>query len=328
MGRIFRRSGLVIAIIMLSIVFVVPTCAQIEHHIDTKILALPKKGGKQYTIPTEQEFVQWKKIVSQILADSILHAANNAVKIGYRLSEWKEDGEVYYVLQSSSKYWGTYIFNNNSCRSELIIQVPHPLNDMNTGRQGIRAFKELDARVFCLSGTHRYNNEPFSDPTAHHISIFQATTEIVHDRLSNPVFVQLHGFGKQSTDPDIILSNGTRVVDSTLILLQNNFLSIDSTLTFKVSFVDQQWTRLLGLSNPQGRYINVSSKGVFIHLEQSFQKVRDTPENWKKVSLALAKTYPCKEFTSIEVRDDYDNIILQFLPLRKYKVYINGNKIK
>jgi len=202
-----------------------------------------------------------------------------------------------------------------------VLMAPHAKNDFNTAKQGGYIFKEIDAWCFMLSGTHRCNSPTHSDcdgttstcgsseqfrisDLAHEDeSIWQVTTEYIFTNYSNTYFAQLHGFTKLSTDPYIIMSNGTRDTPNPdyLVTLSNELVALDPVLTFKIGHVDLTWTRLLGFTNTNGRLINSSAdpcmdaanttSGRFMHLEQEKSRLRQNQTGWNKMGQALANTF-------------------------------------
>jgi len=249
---------------------------------------------------------------------------------GYRVVVYADTTTVpsrtYVLLEDSTSggpYWGVYIFNPEPLRPSLAIQSPHPTNDSNTGRQSIRMFKDLRAAAFFISGADRCNStvyspcsgtttacsstaEPYRISDQAHVTdgTFQATTLVLSSFVPGMCFVQVHGFAKLTGDPDLIMSYGTSVPpagEDKLVQLRDNFAFEDASLTFKVAHVDIGWTRLIATQNTQGRWLNgvadpcsqyaSSSSGRFIHVEQAYAKLRDTPTNWNKFSNALANTF-------------------------------------
>lgn len=328
----------------------------IEVFVDNIITNMPSNsGGNNFAEPIASDFFTWENIIEDVLLDDAVAAHVHADSIDYEIILFTDNtvspNKLYYVLQQKSgslNYWGTYIFNPTACRSALIIQSPHPKYDTNTGNQGIYCFKNTDARAFFLSGTHRCNHStytscsgsstvctgssnPFqiSDLPHNTNNVFQKTTEILYNNITNSVFVQLHGFGKKSTDPYVIMSNGTRNTPSGTdyaTTLQNALLIEDNVLTFKVAHIDQSWTRLIGFTNTQGRMINGendpcnnsanTTTGRFIHLEQEKSRLRDNSTVWAKVSNALANTFNCivvpVELSLFEVLPFGNNILVRW----------------
>jgi len=211
----------------------------------------------------------------------------------------------------------------------LVIQAPHPVFDINTAKQGIYCFRRLLAKAFCMSGTHRCNHtalsecsgstgvcsgsqSPFriSDMPHSDSSIFQQTTKTLHKAASQPLFVQLHGFYKRTSDPYVIMSNGTRNHSEKGFIsrLRQELKVTDDSLTFKIAHRDTGWNRLLGFTNIQGRLINGSNNpcrsgadsasGRFIHIEQEKSRLRADSTGWNKLYQALAGTFSCESGSS------------------------------
>ena len=308
----------------------------IETYINNVIENLPQADDEDYEDPSEASKITWTKCVENLWLEQLDSANYFARLIGYEVSSLTDttlaEQPTYILLNrqvGSINYWGTYVFNPQACRKTLIIQSPHPKNDLNTGQQGIFCFKQLDAGAFFLSGTHRCNNSfttncsgttstcGFSDnyrisDIAHNDqSVFQVTTNILNQNISNAIFLQLHGFSKRDTDPFVIMSNGTKAAPSGrdyALLLREELAKTDALLTFKVGHLDVNWTRLLGTTNVQGRLINGSGDpckesagsptGQFIHLEQEKNRLRNNIGGWQKLATALSHTIECEMISS------------------------------
>jgi hypothetical protein len=259
-------------------------------HIDSLIVAMPTDyGGGDYLQPNSASRDLWREIIDHILAGEHLIAHIKALTRNYQLVLFTDTGSpdsiVHVVLErtpeSTSRYWGTFVFNTAPLRSHLVIQSPHPRYDLNTGYQTVRIYQHADARAFFVSGTHRCNglsDSPcdgstsvcegssapyrYSDQAHVVLATFQITTEAMLDHDPALVVVQPHGFGKREDDPDLILSNGTRSTPSGTdyaVAIRDAIQAIDPSLTAKVGHVDLSWTRLLGTTNTQGRLINGSA---------------------------------------------------------------------
>ncbi|MBD78614.1 MAG: hypothetical protein CL840_06830 [Crocinitomicaceae bacterium] len=296
--------------------------------ISSTISNLPGSSGDKYHLPSSTQMTTWTNTLDLLLSAKYSAASDSVSKLGYRLVNFTDTttspSNNYYVLEArDTNHWGTYIYNPNYCRP-LVIQSPHSKKDANTGHQGIHVFIETQALFFFLNGTHRCNSSvnssctgtttacsstsaPFriSDLAHHTSSIFQKSTEVLFTKFSNTHFIQLHGFSKKSTDPYVILSNGTQVTPTPDYMadFKSNLYNEDTSLTFKVAHLDLSWTRLRGFSNTQGRLINsgsdpcnanaTQSNGRFFHMEQEKEKLRKNKDTWNKVANALIKTFSC-----------------------------------
>lgn len=302
----------------------------INARISAIIAAMPGDSGDDYTKPSNNQIDDWKTMVGNVLNGDYVTADGQADALGYELYAFTDNtagDKLYYLLEekgSSTSYWGTYIFNPAPCRANLAIQSPHPKKDFNTGKQGVYVFHKLDAKAFMLSGTNRCNHSdaslcsgtttvctggsasyPISDLAHVDTSIWQATTETLLSVVSDVVFVQLHGFTKDVSDPYVIMSNGARNTPAPdyIPLVRDGMLAADMTLTFKIGHIDLAWDRLLGFFNTQGRMINNSADdcmtnaatatGQFIHIEQEKTKLRDDQTGWDKLYSGLANAFSC-----------------------------------
>ncbi|PQJ81161.1 T9SS type A sorting domain-containing protein [Polaribacter glomeratus] len=300
----------------------------IENYAESIINAMPGSSTNTYIQPTTANLATWESIINFILSDKLTDARALAGPINYQVTEFTDTSlnpnKTFYILEEKAvqnRYWGTYIFNKNPVRNNLIIAAPHSKFDTNTGNQAVYCFKNTLAKAVFINGTHRCNsftssncsgttnvcgstsNYKISDQAHATSSMFQKTTEVLYNSLSTAVFVQLHGFTKQSNDPYVIMSNGTNKTPTIdyAVQIKNALLNEDSSLTFKLAHIDTDWTRLTAFTNTQGRYINNSSNacstdatatsGRFIHIEQEKEKLRDSANDWRKMSNALKSVF-------------------------------------
>jgi chitodextrinase len=300
----------------------------IEDYVSNIIDNAPSSGGDNYAAPTTTQLETSSEVVNAILTDDVDEAVLKSGEIGYQITEFTDTSlspnKIFYIIEKksqSSNFWGTYIFNKNPDRGDLIIMAPHSKYDTNTGKEAVYCFKNSLARAVFINGTHRCNSEdlsscsgstsacgtsePFriSDMAHTTTSMFQGVTKTVFNSITSSVFIQLHGFSKQASDPFVIMSNGTRETPSTdyATLIKDALLVEDNSLTFKLAHIDTDWTRLIGFTNTQGRFINNSSDacneyatsttGRFIHIEQEKSKLRDDVTGWSKMGNALKNVF-------------------------------------
>lgn len=301
----------------------------IEAYLGNFIDNVPGSSGNNYSEPTDNELDTWNLVVEAVLSNNITEAVEKSALLDYQIKEFTDNtlspNQTFYIIEkqpTKSNYWGTYVFSKTPTRENLIITAPHVVSDVNTGKQAAYCFRENIAKAVFLSGTHRCNNTNFTacsgtttvcssssqayriSDMAHNVqSIFQRTSEVVSDNLPSSIFIQLHGFTKLSTDPYVIMSNGARQTPTVdyATLLKNELLVEDNTLTFKIAHIDTDWSRLIGFTNTQSRYLNnstnpcsnsaTSTTGRFIHIEQERTKLRNDATGWKKMSEALKRIF-------------------------------------
>jgi hypothetical protein len=324
-----KKIVLLLLLFTSTITFSQSDSGDIETYLQTIIANMPGDSGNNYTIPTSGNLTTWESVINAVLSDDLTTARTSASSVNYEIIEYTNTSlsvnKVFYILKekaSQTNYWGTYVFSQTPDRDNLILQAPHSAFDFNTGKQAIYCFKRLNNKALFLNGTHRCNHATAStcDGTttvcsgsseafkvsdmAHNINtIFQKTTEILFNSIANSAFIQLHGFSKKSTDPYVILSNGTDKMPTTdyASMLKTELLSADNTLTFKIAHIDISWDRLRGFTNTQGRFINGSANpcntsatatsGRFIHVEQEKSKLRQDAAGWEKMNLALGNIF-------------------------------------
>lgn len=301
----------------------------IQTYLDNFITNVPGSSGNDYSQPINAELDAWETIIDFILEEDITSARNIANTLNYKITAFTDNtlspNELFYILEEKSakvKYWGTFVFSASPKRGNLILQAPHIKNDVNTGSQAVFCFKNNLAKALFLSGTHRCNHSSFSpcsgttqtcnnagepyriSDMAHNVqSVFQRTTEKLYNDIPNSVFIQLHGFGKKSTDPSLIISNGTRekpAIDYA-IKLKNALINEDNSLDAELPHLNTNWNRLIAFTNPQGRFSNFSTDacsdsaegttGRFIHVEQELIKLRINSIGWLKMSNALKNVF-------------------------------------
>ncbi|MAU15404.1 MAG: hypothetical protein CMH46_07680 [Muricauda sp.] len=301
----------------------------IDTYLQSLIDGVPGSGGNDYTVPTTAQLEQWEGVIDGILEGNIQEAVTKAVALNYQITEFTDTAlpveQVFYVLaeyqSAPSNYWGIYVFSKTPEREDLVLMAPHIKYDTNTGLEAIYAFRNNVAKALFLSSAHRCNSDDatecsgttsacgasgayrVSDLAHNTASAFQMATETIATVLPNTVFVQLHGFGKGEDDPDVIMSNGTPETPEIdyVALIRDALLAEDGTLTFKIAHIDTDWTRLVGFTNTQGRYINASidpcgvsatgTSGRFVHIEQAKSKLREDSSGWAKMSNALGNVF-------------------------------------
>lgn len=303
---------------------------KLSTEISTVLSSLPGNSGNDFALPSSSELNSWGIMMQYLLDHEFTNAANTANQIGYELIEFTDTvgiDQIYYLLKTSSNnYWGTYVYNPNFCRN-LVIQAPHPKKDYNTGQQAIHVFQETNSMFYMVSGTSRCNHASFSSCSgsttvctgssesfrisdlAHQMNTaFQSTTDTLFNRDDQTIFLQLHGFSKLTSDPFIILSNGTRSTPANdyIDALKSHLEAQDPFFidSIKVAHFDLSWTRLIAFTNVQGRLINTSAdicntdanstSGRFIHMEQEKTRLRNDETGWNKVVNAVNSTFDCE----------------------------------
>lgn len=268
--------------------------------------SMPRRGSEGFESPTSEELDQWRTLIGTLIesdttvADSLVeeHFPSYAV---VRFTD-VETEQQYFVLQeapSVEKGWGVVVVNPDPVRN-LAIEVPHPVFDLDTDREGSDAFRETDARVLIVAGTHRCSNREASpcdgstgvcDDGNYHVSDmahytkapFQVTHEVFTQRFPDMVAVNLHGNGRDNCE-DVFLTNG---VDDTSHVSLRELETALAERGVRVGRPGNSSCPLVGSTNVQGRFTNgspnpcteaaSSPEGTFIHVEQR-RAFREDPD--------------------------------------------------
>ncbi len=197
----------------------------------------------------------------------------------------------------------------------LVVEIPHPVTDLNTLAQGVTVFRRTRARALVVSGTHRCadrrvsgcpgfsgvcsrrrkGREPYrlSDMAHTPESTFHAAHEVLAEIQDEVVFVSLHGMNQ----PGVVVSDGTDLevgeeapAARVARILARTFPGVR---TCNGADGVRPAAGLCGMSNVQGLQLNgapschgfaTGTSGRFVHLEQS-RTLRRRPRFLSKVLL-------------------------------------------
>ena len=330
-----RNFILFFILVCFKISFAQNISGDLEIYLNNLIEDLPGSYGDDFQQPNVADLNSWNNMLNEIFASDLESARSFATLFNYQITDildtTLQSNNRFYIIEEKipqTNYWGTYVLSTDPLRNNLIIQAPHPEYDINTGYQGIYCFKRLIPAALFISGTHRCNHSEYTDCSGtssvcgtsspyrisdnpHNTnSVFQKTTEFLLNKSETSVFVQLHGFGKGSSDPYVIMSNGTRVTPEIdyVRLIQEGLEHADPSLTFKSAHLDLSWSRLIAFTNTQGRLINGSenpcfenatnSEGRFVHIEQERTKLRSDENGWAKMYSALEEVFSIDTITT------------------------------
>lgn len=297
---------------------------------------MPRADTEGFVIPDPALSTAWHAVVAAMRSGACNAADLPAVlaDAGYILTDFVSDTAAYCVLYEGSdtnldgsvdRGWGTLIVNLQP-RRLVDIQIAHPLNDSNTGTQGISLFERTGARAFLMAGTHRRANAATSTcqssfkiaDAAHNTNLpfhWIAAAMQAEDSTRNVVAtsLQFHGMASSScvgVDVYLTQGSGTLALDTAGALMGLQTALVDKWSTWQVTIPgDAPTCNLSGGSNVQGRLKNgvpaeqvctqaavVSDiSGTFIHIEQKIA-FRD-PLDWVG---ALEEVFPEVQQVAIE----------------------------
>lgn len=198
-----------------------------------------------------------------------------------------QTGRPYVAVASApdaERGWGFYVIDR-SRPARVVVQVPHPANDVGTPAIGLELFRRLPGAVLAVAGTHRRTANGAGDAAHRTDSAFHALAEEHSDR--GLPQVQLHGFADDSLPSvDVVVSPGSGRVDA---LVEGVADGLAGGLE-----VCRAWERdcgdLEGRRNAQGEAA-ARHGTAFVHVEVN-RTVRDDPSAWQEIVRAIAEAVP------------------------------------
>lgn len=232
---------------------------------------------RRYIAPTDSQVSLFREAVGHILQEEFASAASAAGSVGYTLkSITHTNGSTYHILESADpkfRPWGTYVFYLEDDKRDIVIEVPHPYDEKNTSKIGIRAFvgpnSDTKATAFLMSGSRKTG-----DVVSLSESFFQAAHEESASETTT-IVLQVHGFNRRKY-PQIILTSGTSVAISAMDNLVDQLVQRD----FEVGIYNgTQFADFGATQNEQAKFtnsINGSFIGIFLNQAVHHSKSKNT----------------------------------------------------
>jgi hypothetical protein len=272
---------------------------------------IPEAGSNAFVEPDPAEIDQFGNAMQALLTGDVETARQYLDGVYYDLFVLNDDsGSTYLVAQERSTPFrgqGTYVVDLQYARN-VIVEVPHPLWDINTPEEGVAIFQALGARSLFIAGTHRCAN-PMTESgcsgtttSCGQPSIPVRISDAPHftrnfmfaahgATLQAPAALSLNLHGNASEPYAIQLSDGTRrFADDTPLVnqlrnaLQARIGADAGSCNWQADGLDA--SNLCGTTNAQGRLSNNSldpctrnasnPSGLFLHIEQH-RYIRDNP---------------------------------------------------
>ncbi len=256
--------------------------------------ALPAAGTNKFVIPSTNEMDTFKNVFIKLKNHNLIEISDEVKNFNYKFYEFIDTlyNRTYYILleEIPIKFgWGTIIYSKDG-KSDITIEVPHPIWDTNSWDIGIKVYIKLEAKYFIMAGTHRYTNTDSSSDVAHNNnSIFNTA----HQTFATPISIQIHGFNKSNSIysgyPDIVISNGTLYPQEILYTLSKNFEIFNFSTGVFSQITYTQLSRLGATTNIQGKWSNNNNK-TFIHIEFDYP-LRTNETNIQKIQFAIHRTF-------------------------------------
>ncbi len=213
--------------------------------------------------------------------------------IDFELLEWpsREKPEVLVLREKAGKHrgGGLYVIRCGEA-VPVVLQAPHAFYDVGTGALVRKLFAEGNARAAFWNTVHRYKASPDEkreDPI-HPADVAHEPGNLFHaaamGAAANPEikFVQFHGFAATEHIPfEVILSSGQKTLQAAA--LQEQFAALG-----KVALYGKETRSLGAATNAQGRALNRSKPGRFLHIELT-RDLRKQLSKSKKLRKRLLK---------------------------------------
>jgi hypothetical protein len=270
------------------------------------VLGEPSLDARPYVDPAPVLHA-FRHLAAALAWGNVHDAAFEAAKLDYQIVKFVDAAtdRNYYVLrenlgrQGSSRGWGSFILNPDS-QVNVLVEVPHPIADLQTPEIGGAVFELADARGFLLAGAHRLK----ADVPDLVDSIFhQVHTAWVGPTGTNAAW-QIHGFASAKhafpENVQVVASAGDGAIRPELAMLHEKLegeglktyvfnerpplSSANRRLNGDVPGVT--FSSLAATMNEQGRHSR-SLGGAFVHVELESQ-VRLDAEQAERAAATIA----------------------------------------
>lgn len=254
---------------------------------------IPGTDSEGYHPPGPEERARLSEAFRAVEAGDLSRAAAEAGPLDYSVVRYTDaaTGRALVILAEHQRPdgswphgWGLFIHSPEASRS-LVVEVPHPIFDVNTEIVGTELFRMADASDLLVAGAHREADASGAADVAHRAdSMFEA----IHEVLARPgaVIVQAHGFedgGSEGQYGDAVLSSGTSIPGS-LTLHVGDALS---RAGYRVCVYDGVQCSLLGATtNVQGAFARRVG-ALFLHMELA-PPLREVPSEADRLERTVA----------------------------------------
>lgn len=269
-------------------------------------IAILKKATNSYVLPTAAERTTFRLALTRVLrCQQLADAASSLAGIGMELLLHTDTGggESLLVRENSSGALRgrPLVAINPTATRGYVMQAPHAGHESYTRREAATLYLGSGAIALMVTGAHRCSsNSPTTcsgnsslctgtleayriSDAAHSVTgLFHIAHEVIASERPGSVSISLHGMAKKTTDPNLIISDGTTATAASTTLLRRlaaKLRTARGAADVETCNSSSGWTRLCGTTNVQGRYINGSSaactvapskaSGRFLHIEQS-----------------------------------------------------------
>ncbi len=225
----------------------------------------------------------WRRAqVRALMADVVRGAATGAVPASaQRRAEaaglvLRDHGDWVEISSRPDAADGFYAIRKGDGAPALVLEAPHAWYDLDTGKLACALFEAGHGRALLLNTAQRHSpSQGDAAPHARELgadvahraeSVFQAATLGVVDGLSDPLVVQIHGFGSEHGGYAAVLSEGSTFQSSAQIEAAQR--ALEPVLAgYGPVVTGQEVPELSARTNVQSQAI--TGQGRFLHAELS-----------------------------------------------------------
>ncbi len=250
-----------------------PRVITLQRYVRDFVAAIPRRESGGFDVPSATEVAVFADAVAAVRDGQLPRARRVLDGLDYDLVEAVDRGTGRRLLLLEERRnpdgswphgWGLYVLSPRRPGS-LVVQVPHPLFDVNTPALGLAAFHRSGAGALFVAGTHRYaNDDDGSSDVAHsEATMFQSATR----GLSGPetTLLQFHGFAEARLpgSATVVVSDGAAPPSEASRAVADAL----SSAGFEACLYDGQACSGLGATtNVQGRWARTIG-AEFLHVE-------------------------------------------------------------
>jgi hypothetical protein len=274
---------------------VVTTSGDLEAYVRSFVGQLPRAETNGYQQPTPEQRSQMQSAFVALSGGRLDEALAIAAPLRYDVVSYTDEatGRTLAMLQevrnadgSWPHAWGLYMVDPSS-RSPLLVEVAHPVDDIDTPLVGVATFRKADARGLFIAGASRFADPGDIADVAHDsFSMFEA----VHEAALTPASIvfEPHGFEVNAHVDvgDMVISSGTDQPDP-VARDAARALAKDG---YRVCLYEGACSGLGATTNVQGA--STRARGAqFLHIEMTMA-IRSTRRDWDAVAAAVASVVP------------------------------------
>ena len=257
----------------------------------TEISEMLASAGQHaaFIVPSAAQLAQATDLFEQMLKGSPPASLRTAwQQLGFGLTTQTIGHETWWVLQDQRQQGGGfYVFRHDADPWPVALQAPHSFHDLRTRELALLLMQEGRFAAAAWNTVHRYSMRDHAqqggedadradanaaDMAHTDASYFQAFTRAFARRYPHGAILQLHGFSQQKRkteagrSADMVLSNGSRSVSSSLLQLnrcfQQQFIGVSRLFPMEID-------ELGATTNRNASMLRAMGFTGFVHVEMS-----------------------------------------------------------